>query len=69
MKITIDGERVFTRAETAQKMGCGEDKIRQVTQKHKLGRRIGRRLFLTQQEIDFIANLPDRRTKRWRAAK
>lgn len=66
MQIKIDDVPVFSRAQAAKKMGVSVFRVKTLTQKHKLGRRIGRLLLLTDKEINFLASLPDRRRKEWR---
>ena len=66
MKIEIDGKEVFSRIQVAEKMGCSVAWVKVLTQKHKLGRCIGKMLLLTEKEINFMACLPDRRRKEWR---
>jgi phage antirepressor YoqD-like protein len=56
-------QQLFSVQQAARKLGVTDSRVRQICREHEIGVLLGRDRVLTNEDIDRIENLPDRRKK------
>ena len=56
-------QQLFSVQQAASQIGVTDGRIRQICREHEIGVVIGRDRVLTEEDIERIKNLPDRRKK------
>lgn len=56
-------QQLFSVQQAARKLGVTDSRVRQICREHEIGVLLGRDRVLTNEDIDKIENLPDRRKK------